>query len=203
MRSMVRLKHINTLLLVAIIGVNLYVIASPFLPELRFWLEGRRGTSQSLMQIVTKPTPAQTSSSKPTDPNAGTNHLVIPVMHLNERVHEGSSKYVLSKGPWRRPNTSSPDRGGNTVIAAHRFTYTNPRGVFYFLDKLKPGDPIALFWNDKHYVYIVTKSYVTTPDDVAVEANTADDRLTLYTCTPLWNPKQRLVVTAQLESVYE
>jgi sortase (surface protein transpeptidase) len=32
--------------------------------------------------------------------------------------------------------------------------------------------------------------------DASIEVPTTDTRLTLYTCTPLWNPQNRLVVIA-------
>ncbi|MDP9129541.1 MAG: class E sortase, partial [Candidatus Binatota bacterium] len=107
---------------------------------------------------------------------------------------------ILDKGIWRWPAGSTPDKGGNTVLIGHRFTYTNPFGVFYHLDKVRPGDEIGLLWNNKNYVYRVSGVKVVPPTDTSVQNATADPRLTLFTCAPLWLPHNRLVVTANLET---
>lgn len=193
-----KLTTVNTLLLFVIIGINVFIIASPMLPAFRFWWDSRQPQAKVLAELAKPP-----SQSTPKDPNADLNHLVIPGMLMNELVHEGANEATLNKGLWRRPLSSTPDRGGNTVIVAHRFTYTNPRGVFYFLDKLKLGDTISLFWNGTQYSYSVIETKVVKASEVNIESPTNDDRLTLYTCTPLWNPKDRLAVIARLENTYE
>jgi len=52
-------------------------------------------------------------------------------------------------------------------------------------------------------VYTVDRIKQVTATAVEIEAPTARPTLTLYTCTPLWNPKDRLVVTATLQEIYE
>lgn len=123
-------------------------------------------------------------------------------MLLQTRIYEGpvSQTYkILDKGIWRWPLGSTPDKGGNTILIGHRFTYTNPRGIFYNLDKLKVGQEIGVIWNNKKYLYKVTDTKVVPPSATNILNQTSDSRLTLYTCTPTWNPKDRLVVTAILE----
>lgn len=124
-------------------------------------------------------------------------------MLLNQPVLEGpiAQQYkVLNNGIWRFPRSSTPDKGGNTVLIGHRFTYTNPRGVFYFLNKVKVNDEIGVWWNNKQYSYKVVNIAEVRPTDTAIEANTTNPELTLFTCTPLWLPKDRLVVVANLET---
>jgi sortase A len=115
---------------------------------------------------------------------------------LQQQVYDGASSTTLRKGVWHRPKTSDPTKGSNTVMAGHRFTYKNPEGVFYNLDKIKVDDSIVLYWQGKKYTYKVVATFVVTPDRIDVEAPTKDPRLTLYTCTPLWNPKFRLIIQA-------
>jgi sortase A len=117
-------------------------------------------------------------------------------MQLDVRVYEGRDARALRDGPWHRPNTGSPDTGGNMVIAAHRFTYTQPRASFYHLDVVRPGDEIGIFWHGKKYLYTVQNIRTVPATDISIEAQTTESQLTLYTCTPLWNPKNRLIVTA-------
>ena len=62
------------------------------------------------------------------------------------------------------------------------------------------GDEIGLTWNNKNYLYKVTSINEVSPDQTGIEDNTTDARLTIFTCTPLWNPIHRLVIVAELES---
>lgn len=127
------------------------------------------------------------------------NRLIIPAMLLSVPINEGPDMKALRTGPWRRPNGSTPDHGGNTVIVGHRFTYTNPRGAFYYLDKVHAGDEIGIYWRGNRFLYKVSGTKVVSADDTTIERQTKGTQLTLYTCTPLWLPKNRLVVTAMLE----
>jgi sortase A len=120
-------------------------------------------------------------------------------MLLDEPVFEGKTQATLSKGLWRRPHGSTPAKENNTVIVGHRLTYTNPRGSLYHLDKVRAGDSIGVTWDNKKYLYTVVEIKVVKADETAVEAPTDTPRLTIYTCTPLWLPKDRLVVVAELE----
>lgn len=137
---------------------------------------------------------AETGKPLPKD-----NRLIIPKIDLDQHIFEGTSPYTVNKGVWIRPNASRPDIGSNTVMVAHRLTYTDPRGPFYFLNKLAVGDEIAVTWQQKVYHYKVESIKVVSPTDVEVEAPTKQSVLTLYTCTPLWTLSSRLVIRAGLE----
>jgi sortase A len=102
----------------------------------------------------------------------------------------------LRLGVWHLPYTSTPDKGGNTVLVGHRFTYAGP-AVFYHLDKVQVGDDVTMQWQNKTYTYTVTEVKVVPPTETSVEANTKDPQLTIYTCTPLWTAKNRLVIVAK------
>lgn len=188
-----KLSRINTLLVVAIVVVNLYIILTPLVPSFLFWLDNKVGEkTQALTDKLHAPvtSPSQTA-------HARENRLVVPSMLLDVPILEGKGMAVLDKGIWRRPNTSTPDKGGNTVIVGHRFTYTNPRGTFYDLHRPKVGDEIGVFWEGKRYLYKVTETKVVPASEISVEGPSDKPRLTLYTCTPLWLPKDRLVVVAE------
>jgi LPXTG-site transpeptidase (sortase) family protein len=189
-----KLARVNTLLLIAILGINAYIIGAPLLPMLSFWtgthLNHQAGKLTNRLHSLS----AGTVSAAPSD-----NRLVIPGMLLDTGIHEGRDMTALRNGPWHRPNSSTPDKGGNTVIAAHRFTYTEPKGSFYYLDKVNVGDEIGVFWQGRRYLYKVTETKTVPATAVGIESPTKDARLTLYTCTPLWMPKDRLVITAEQE----
>jgi LPXTG-site transpeptidase (sortase) family protein len=190
------LSIVNRWLLLAIIIVNGYIIAIPVLPRVSYWWsEHFNHTSQQLEAKVSTSPKTTDTPDIPKD-----NRLVVPSMQLDAEIFEGKSATTLRQGIWHRPQTSTPDKGGNTVLAGHRFTYTEPKGIFYYLDKVSLDERIALYWQGTKYVYKVTEIKVVPPTEISVEYPTSDNRLTLYTCTPLWSPKQRLVVIATLES---
>lgn len=124
------------------------------------------------------------------------NRLMIQKIGLNVPINEGQNISALNTGSWRRPNTSSPNKDGNTVIVGHRFTYRG-NDMFYHLDKVKQGDNIRIWWEGKKYDYTVRAISEVGPEKTEVEAPTEIKQLTLYTCTPLWSAKNRLVVVAK------
>lgn len=188
------LRHVNTLLLVCIIVINGYIIATPLWPRVTFWLQSNHTERQTQL------TQALHAPATVTKPQA--NSLIIPAMMLRSPTLEGPESNwfsLLKQGIWRWPASSTPDKGGNTVFLAHRFSYTGPHGAFYYLDKLTIGDEIGVVWNNQHYTYKVVSSREVPPTETSIEDNTPDARLTLFTCTPLWHPVNRLVVVAELE----
>lgn len=190
------------MLLVFVIITNLYVISVPFIPQLLFAINKHSGQQQELEAALRPDAPLPASPTTPGtgQPASQANRLIIPAMVLDQQVVEGTNMYrALDQGVWRWPGGSTPDKGGNTVMLAHRFTYTQPKGVFYFLDKVKAGDSIGIIWNNKRYVYEVKQSKVVTPRQTEILNPTATPTLTLYTCTPLWLPKNRLVIVAELK----
>jgi LPXTG-site transpeptidase (sortase) family protein len=191
-----RLKQINLGLFLLIILLDAYVIGAPLLPA-----------------VLARPQPASSPKAatysrklQTTTPAAGTtqpaqvNQLIIPTLQLDQPIYEGTDTYAeLAKGIWRWPGSSTPDQGSNTVLLGHRFTYTNPRGVFYFLNLLKAGDEIGVVWRNVTYTYVVYQTEVVTPSHTEILDPTTQPTLTMYTCTPTWWPVNRLVVQAHLE----
>ncbi|MDL2341991.1 MAG: sortase [Patescibacteria group bacterium] len=190
-----KLRRLNDALSAMIVILAIYIFMLPVLPQIGWWLHHSA-------PVLSRPAhhAAQVAQAAPASGPAIPldNRLSIAALGLNEPIFSGDSIYTVNKGIWIRPNASTPDNGSNTVLVGHRFTYTNPRGVFYFLDKIKLGDVITVYWHSKAYRYVTTKISVVDPTDGAVEAPTPSSRLTLYTCTPLWSLKERLVVVSEL-----
>jgi LPXTG-site transpeptidase (sortase) family protein len=187
-----KIARVNTFLVVIIVLVNAYIIVMPFVPTVSFWIDSHSPKKQQLQHdLSVTAAPGQSVQGE---------QLVVPALLLNTPINEGNSESTLQKGLWRLPFSSTPPRGGNTVIVGHRFTYTNPEGVFYNLNKLQIDDEIGVFWNSARYLYRVSNILVVPPTDTSVQASSNTPELTLYTCTPLWLPKNRLVVVAKLES---
>ena len=190
-------QRINNMLLVAVIVTSLYVVAVPFLPQLLFAASSHGAKQQQLQQAIHNPAAPKDAAQQNTSQE---NRLMVPAMLLDQPIVEGDNMYrALDKGVWRWPGGSTPDKGGNTVLLGHRFTYTQPKGVFYFLNKVTIGDSIGIAWNGRMYRYKVTEVKVVPPSHTEILAATDKPTLTMYTCTPLWLPKDRLVVRAELE----
>lgn len=179
-------KRINTLLSLVLLLLAGYIILWPFLPSLNWWVR----FEAPVISAITKP---RVERAEVPD----TNTLVMPALGLSEQILEGPGIETVNKGVWRRPNTSTPDQGSNTVLVGHRFTYAG-NSVFYNLDKVKVGDEITLYWYQKPYLYKVDQVVTVPSEAVSVEALTTDPVLTLYTCTPLLTAKDRLVIRARL-----
>ncbi|MEM6998174.1 MAG: sortase [Patescibacteria group bacterium] len=202
----ISLRTFNNQLSLVVIGLGLYLIATPWIPNLQLWWDQR-----------TKELPAYASNLIVSDDNnqqpevvdrdpapfPSENRIVIPSISLDSEIFSGNAS-VLSQGPWQRPNTNTPERGGNTVIAGHRFAYgSDGKWIFYHLDKIQPGERIGVYWEGVEYIYEVDDQSVVPPTAVEIEGPTDRDQLTLYTCTPLWTAENRLVVTARLVETNE
>lgn len=184
-----KLAIVNNILLAGIVVVNIYIIAAPFLPQLTYKL---RDVSANSAQLDNKKTRDTIDRSR--------DHIVISRMALDQKIWIGDNTALVDKGVWHIPRSSTPDKGSNTVLVGHRFTYNGP-AVFYHLDKMKIYDPIVLSWGGKIYYYKVQQKKVVKPTELSIESPTDDPTLTLYTCTPLWSTKERLVIIAHLESI--
>lgn len=191
--SMPRLRTINNWLTVVVVALALYILAAPFMPQFTWWLRHESPVQSTFSRPDVSPPSSNPSHSEERIDRPDT--LIIPRLGMNEPIHGGDIS-SLRKGVWRIPASSTPDKGSNTVLVGHRFTYSG-QAVFYHLDKVKVGDELTLIWDKKVYTYAVSEISVVPPSQVSVEAPTKEAQLTLYTCTPLWNAKDRLVIQAQ------
>jgi LPXTG-site transpeptidase (sortase) family protein len=195
------LRQINIGLLVVILLINGYIFGLPLVPRLNYlWRQSHdhsAGLPYQSKLAATSSAPQATRQGMPQD-----NRLVIPKLVLNQAILQGTSPYTVNKGVWARPKTSTPPNGGNTVLVGHRYTYTSP-SVFYDLDKVSVGDNIIVYWQGREYDYVVRTTKVVPATDVAVENNTSNAQLTLYTCTPFWSFTERLVIVADLQATKE
>jgi LPXTG-site transpeptidase (sortase) family protein len=98
---------------------------------------------------------------------------------------------------------------GNTVIFWHSSYWTRNEGdyqtVFGLLPTLDPGEEVWVYnkKEDGEYElrkYEITNSYETTPSDTKVllaDENSANQHLTLFTCTPIGGISGRWIIKAQ------
>ncbi len=185
-------KNINNTLSLVVILLGLYIALSPFLPQIGFWL---RNKSPDTIAPYAGALAESVGSDSTAAPDG--NRIVIPDIALDEPILEGNSINVINNGgTWQRPQSKTPLENGNTVIVGHRF-FGNNTATFYNLDKVKPGQKIAIYWEGQEVLYEVTESKTVEPSAVEIEAPTHEKQLTLYTCTPIWTAKNRLVIIAK------
>lgn len=187
---LLNLRNFNHLLSLIIVVLALYIFVWPFIPSVTWWAKFQA-------PIISH---AHTTVVAASDPAPAQNTLAIPKLDMREEVYGGINQQALNNGIWHLPHSSSPDKGGNTVMAGHRFTYDG-NAVFYNLDKVSVNDNITLYWQGKRYDYAVTAINVVPPTDGRLVADTEEPTLTIYTCTPLWSAKDRLVITAKLAEI--
>jgi len=190
----ISLRFFNNFLTVVVALLAIYIVAAPFLPQVGWWV-----THESPVKGILPGRP-NVAASPASEQVIDGDKLFIPRIDMAEPIHSGG-KEALNLGIWRVPHSSTPDMGGNTVLVGHRFTYKDPTGVFYHLDKVQKGDEVTVHWQGKAYEYEVTEIKVVPASEVSVEHNTTEPRLTVYTCTPLWSVANRLVVIAEPKGV--
>jgi sortase A len=139
--------------------------------------------------------PAPTRAGPPINSPIGL--LSIPKIGLLDAIVEGVGEAQLAQGPGHYPGTSIPGQAGNAAIAGHRTTYAHP---FYNLNELAPGDPIYVLTSQGFFRYVVARTEIVAPTDVAV-LNTVGNQstLTLTTCNPRYSAATRMVVVADFK----
>jgi len=181
----------------------LYLILFPLYPELKYKFFAKK--NQEIIDInndIATSTLRQIyKSSFPTaDFSISPNRVIIKKIGVNAPIVEAkNSEYGLSKGAWHVPESSTPDKGGNTIITGHRFKYLPPNNLtFYLFHKLGVGDQVYIIWHKKDYFYKIKEIKIVPATDLSVMDQTKDSVLTMFTCDPIYSTKNRLVVIADL-----
>ena len=122
--------------------------------------------------------------------------LVIPALHLDQAVVEGTNAQDLRNGPGHLPSTALPGQAGNAVIMARRATYGAPFGA---IGGLHRGAAITVVDGYGTYRYRVSEVVYATGGRHDVVTPTDSNRLTLVTASSGFFPRGRLAVIAKLE----
>ena len=109
------------------------------------------------------------------------------------RAMAGSSSRRVWDSTWARSTRVK------LVTWSFRPTMISLARFFRGLDRLKPGDQVTLFTNQRAYNYIVVESEIVEPTDVEVLASGSQPTVTLVSCYPYMVDKQRIVVVARLQ----
>jgi len=123
--------------------------------------------------------------------------IQIPAIGVDAPVVQGDGWEQLKKGVAQHIGSANPGNAGNVVLSGHDDIYGE---IFRYLDKLKPGDEVIVFTNQKQYTYIVEGTQIVAPTSVEVMAPTGSPVVTLISCYPYLVDKQRIVVRANLQN---
>jgi sortase A len=161
-----------------------------------------------LLLLVASPSLAPLITMKPIEvrslpaPQATDNRVIIPKIGVNIPYDKGAAS--LDRGAeWRYPERGNPEKGGNFIIAAHRFSIQpTPQGTiekspFYHIDKLVVGDKVVIDYAGTRYGYEIEKISTVKPTQVEIEAPSTGAKLTLYTCELDGSDAGRVVVVAK------
>lgn len=125
--------------------------------------------------------------------------VVIPSLGVFEKINNVS----ISQGVYIDETSNIPTKG-DTVLYGHRTLQGSP---FLRLDSLKKGDVVSVEWPGIGEVnYTVKKSEIIAPTNF-IDLNEShvndvnNQDLYLVTCHPIGSSAQRLVVTADLDSI--
>lgn len=190
----------------ALILIGGGLVAYPFLPGLRYALFKPAPELPYQTRLTERQDPVLKGlSALPVvgnKPIPQDNRLVIPSISIDMPIHEGATQQVLDRGGiWHIPNTSDPVRAGNMVLSGHRWQYLPPSNTtLYLLDKVQIGEPVIVYWQGQEYDYRIAGREIVDPNRVEILNDTPEPKLTIFTCTPLWSTKQRLVLYGELIS---
>ncbi|MEA1962969.1 MAG: sortase [Patescibacteria group bacterium] len=206
-------KKIKKFILLALelsaVFLVVYLVLLPFWPVMKYNIYFKKelaGASKNVeaikkdmeavkseLKITSKGLPSSEYSVSP-------NRVIIKKIGVNAPIVESSSsEYGLSRGAWHIPKTSSPDKGGNTVITGHRFKYLPPNNLtFYLFHKLEIGDIILVIWQEKDYFYRIKEIKIVHDTDLSILNPTKKSTLTMFTCHPIYSAEKRLVVIGEL-----
>jgi len=212
------IKILIILLEIFAIGLIIYLVALPFFPNIKYKInynkksenidwKDKKIVKQKIDKIINNfPINLNNKKNNPTQSfpktkySVSQNRIIIPKIGVNAPIIESkNSEYGLSKGSWHVPESSTPDKGGNTVITGHRFKYLPPNNLtFYLFDKLEIGDIVSVLWKEKNYYYKIKETKIVKPTDLSILEPTKKSILTMFTCDPIYSQKNRLVIISEL-----
>lgn len=195
------------------IFIFIYIVFLPFYPTLKYNLQHKdqnvdlvntenlsENKDIQTVELVKQKTDNILNHFPEAEYAVSPNRLIIPKIGVNAPIVDSeSAEYGLSRGSWRMPESSTPDKGGNTVITGHRFKYLPPNNMtFYLFHKLEKGDAFSIIWNKEKYFYRIKETKIVEANDMSILNPSEESIVTMFTCHPIYSTKQRLVVIGEL-----
>ena len=126
--------------------------------------------------------------------------LTVPVVFPESKDIDVLKK-ALSQGVAHYPDSALPGQNGNVFIFGHSsnkpFEKNPARTAFTKLNQLEAGDEIFIQSGKIKYRYQVKSIEIVDPKTSRVYLESNKPKLTLSTCWPVGDPKNRTVVEAE------
>jgi sortase A len=119
--------------------------------------------------------------------------IVVPRLHLNMVLVDGTGHGSLEKGPGRDLRTYMPGEGRLVYIAGHRTTFLAP---FSHIERLRRGDSVVLRMPYATFVYRIKRHRIVAADDLSVLRSPRYELVELQACHPRFFATHRYVVYA-------
>ena len=161
-----------------------------------------------MLVLVFSPAAGPLTVMKPIDvralpaPTLSGNRVIIPKIGVDIAYSTGTIS--LDRGAeWRHPDRGNPQKGGNFILAAHRFSIqptpqdTIIKSPFYNIDKLVQGDKIIVDYDGKRYGYSVEQIKKVKPTEVEIESPSDSHKMTLYSCELGGAKEDRVVLVSR------
>jgi sortase A len=123
--------------------------------------------------------------------------IQIPAIGIDAPIVQGDGWEQLKKGVGQHIGSANPGQKGNVVLSAHNDIFGE---IFRELNRLKSGDKITIYTNQRAYTYVVSDNRVLEPTQVEIMEDTAQPTVTLISCYPYLVDDQRIAVTARLQT---
>lgn len=174
-------------------------------------------TGQDLIPTGEDPTPAQPAEPVVPDvseePNISVDYserkyynnsdikLVVLRLGVKAGVADGTTTKLLKSAPGLYEISDLPsDKNGRVIIAAHRDVYGS---WFYNIDKMRSGDEIKLYFDEKIYVYEYVDTKIVEKNDWSITDKRGYSAVILTSCTPKGTSDKRIAVTGKLIEIIE
>ena len=122
--------------------------------------------------------------------------IQIPALAIDAPIVQGDGWEQLKKGVGQHIGSVNPGQPGNLILTAHNDVFGE---IFRYLDRLKRGDQIIVYTNQRSYTYTVSASLIVEPTQVEVLASTSDETITLISCYPYLVDNQRIIIQGVLQ----
>ena len=122
--------------------------------------------------------------------------LSIPSIGVETTIGESTLPDGLAQMPGLFEFSGLPGEGDvNVSIAGHRDIYDR---VFFYLDKVAPGDYLYVIHGGIVFRYIYRDTMIVHPEDWSVIKPQGFSCLTLVTCDPIGTTLNRMILRAEL-----
>jgi len=137
-------------------------------------------------------TQSQTGKSTPTVLVIQELGISLPV--IPSKIQDGKWE-ATTKGVSYLSSSPPPGEVGNSILYGH-----NWKNILGNLTRARPGQEVTIFFSDgTKKVFTIAFTQVVSPTQTKILDASADNRVTLYTCTGFLDSK-RFVVTAFLKN---